>query len=115
MIDASKKYKTRDGRDVRIYAVDGSGGFPVHGAYVDDSGEWWLATWKDSGSFRHGDEHRYDLVEVKPRIKRTVWLNLYALHNGAWESKEVADKQANESRIACVKVDIDVEEGHGLQ
>ena len=29
MIDMSKKYRTRDGREVRIYAVDGAKDYPV--------------------------------------------------------------------------------------
>ena len=29
-IEVGKSYKTRNGRQVRIYAIDGSGGKPVH-------------------------------------------------------------------------------------
>ena len=32
MIDMKKKYRTKDGREVRIYATDGVGHYPVHGA-----------------------------------------------------------------------------------
>jgi predicted DNA-binding protein with PD1-like motif len=31
-IDINKKYRTRDGHEVRIYATDGMGLYPVHGA-----------------------------------------------------------------------------------
>ena len=32
MIDINKKYRTRNGREVRIYATDGWSASPVHGA-----------------------------------------------------------------------------------
>ena len=32
MIDKNKQYRTRDGREVRIYATDGYGHYPVHDA-----------------------------------------------------------------------------------
>ena len=35
MIDKSKTYRTRDGREVRIYATDGERGLRVHGATKD--------------------------------------------------------------------------------
>ena len=31
-----KKYRTRDGKEVRIYAVDGCGDYPIHGSYAFD-------------------------------------------------------------------------------
>jgi hypothetical protein len=50
---------------------------------------------------------------VKPRIKRTVWLDVYP--NGIMCSEK---KQENYQRfpglVACVKVEIDCEEGEGL-
>jgi hypothetical protein len=35
MIDINKKYRTRDGREVRIYATDGDGDPLTHGAIKD--------------------------------------------------------------------------------
>jgi hypothetical protein len=61
-------------------------------------------------------ETKHDLIEVKPRIQREVWLNLYKKVDGvfAYESKELANKAAGCDRIACVKITIDCEEGEGL-
>ena len=36
MIDKSKTYRTRDGREVRIYATDGVGDQAIHGAVLTD-------------------------------------------------------------------------------
>ncbi len=113
MIELGKQYKTRDGREVRIYAVDGSGSLPVHGAIKNTYG-WEPYQWiKDGRSYlKDGPE---DLIEVKPRIQREVWVNVYPWGvSHAYESKDVADEGKGGDRIACVKVVIDCEEGEGL-
>jgi hypothetical protein len=115
MIELGKQYKTRDGREVRIYAVDGRKDEEVHGAFLR-KGEWTPCSWNKRGLWCDGGIDTHDLIEVKPRIKREVWVNMY--HNGVddelWFTKEVADQQALSSRIACVKLVIDCEEGEGL-
>ncbi len=115
MIDPNKKYRTIEGREARIYAVDAGGVFPIHGAVLEGCA-WLTRAWTCTGSFRHGVASCEDLVEVRPRIKRTYWANFYphdripVLHG----SKQRADEQADTSRIACVKIEIDCEEGDGL-
>jgi hypothetical protein len=58
---------------------------------------------------------------VKPRHKRTVWLNMYAdaLHGpylSRYDANEwaVSNQYGNKTRIACIKIDLDFEEGEGL-
>ena len=52
-----------------------------------------------------------DLVEVKPRVKKTMWLSLYP--NGVvWFCTE--DSKVGDDCLARVKVEIDCEEGEGL-
>ena len=113
MIDINKKYRTRDGREVRIYALDGDGTHPVHGACKHpETGGWVLQRWNEQGRIS-GPDFPSDLIEVKPRIKRTMWLNLYAREDRPSTKKE-ADEHAFDTRLACVKVEIDCEEGEGL-
>lgn len=117
MIELGKTYKTRDGRDVRIYAVDGGvASNCVHGAIRDKDGFWYAYQWYPHGGYLSGIGDPRDLIEVKPRIKRKVWVNVYQgeLPEVAHPSKREADCFSNETRIACVGIDIDVEEGHGL-
>lgn len=119
MIDKSKQYKTRDGREVRIYATDGGSYTPVMGAtsYTSKEGKtWWeSARWTEDGAYdAYGRETNSDLIEVRPRIKRTVWLNVYCGFVWGYESKKAADEGSHETRLACVRVEIDVEEGTGL-
>ena len=116
MIDKSKTYRTRDGREVRIYATDGGGTYPVHGAFLDE-GAWRSYTWTKDGEADLDVNYRkdLDLIEVKPRIRRTVWLNVFGDHVYGSYTKEGADIHPYmDSRLACVKVEIDCEEGEGL-
>ncbi len=65
IIEMNKKYKTRNGQDVRIYAVDGIGRYSVHGA-VDVGDGYLMRKWTVDG-YKHSDEEEDcdDLVEVK--------------------------------------------------
>jgi hypothetical protein len=112
-IDINKKYRTKSGEDVQIYAIHEDGPFPVHGAIKKAYG-WEMVTWTKSGSQFDPEE---DLVEfeVKPRIKRRFWVNVYPDHCcGAYREKRHADEMAAPYRIGCVQVEIECEEGEGL-
>ena len=118
-IDINKQYRTRNGREVRIYATDGGGTCSVHGAILKN-GEWESTRWNKYGVDIYNSHYKDNLVEVKPRIKQTIWVNVYPesvslkIMSVSWPSKERADNQAMSNRIACVKVEIDCEEGDGL-
>lgn len=114
-VEMGKQYRTRDGLEVRIYAVDGDKEMPVHGAVLTKHG-WKVNSWALDGRWCPNMTDARDLVEVRPRIKREMWVNVYpnGVDDELWCTKEVADQQALTSRIACVRVEIDVEEGHGL-
>jgi hypothetical protein len=109
MISMDKKYRTRSGDEVRIYAVDGNESRPIHGAFKGQTG--WVSCCWPRGGAQIGYEGPYDLIEVKPRIKRTVWLSLYP-NGGTWFCLE--GSTFGSDCLARVKVEIDVEEGHGL-
>ena len=113
MVDPTKNYKTRLNREVRIYATDANSKFPVHGA-VFWQGQWEIHKWCANGT--HNDDELLDLFEVKPRIKREIWVNVYPEMKGysTHSSRAEADRYAAGNRIACVKVVVDCEEGEGL-
>ena len=120
MIDPKKQYRTRDGREVRIYAVDGGGRRPVHGAFWSADNRWSVRSWQPDGNTEEDEPNNLDLIEVKPRIKRKVWVNVYSgrelvwmtIHDERGEADDYPD--CHNVRIACVEIEIDVEEGHGL-
>jgi len=74
MIDINKKYKTREGQKVRIYATDGAGDYPIHGAIKASTG-WENWVWSKNGNFLvSGEENEYDLVEIPTfEDKEPVW------------------------------------------
>jgi hypothetical protein len=115
MISKDKTYRTRDGREVRIYATDGIGLWPVHGAAMTNTHAGWKSLiWDKDGECLY-DSPENNLIEVKPRIKRTVWLNVFGDHvYGAYTKEGVDIHPYVDSRLACVKVEIDCEEGEGL-
>lgn len=74
MISKDKKYQTRLKREVRIYALDGSSGGEVHGAFKEEHG-WRPWTWNLKGEsitredwicrqFNENYQSEFDLVEV---------------------------------------------------
>ena len=113
MISIDRQYRTENGFEVRIYAVDGSKERQVHGAYFKD-GEWHLTSWCLYGRRDYWCDGQFDLVEVKPRIQREYWVNVYPMYCSFWEEKEHADSDTSNRRLACVKITIDCEEGEGL-
>jgi len=115
-ISMDKQYRTKDGQKVRIYAVDHWGEYPVVGAVL--CGTCWVTiSWREDGVCSSTNGSNLTLVEVKPRIQKDMWLNIYGGkqgHTAAFDCKDDCDRYAAPNRIACVKITIDCEEGEGL-
>ena len=114
MIDKNKTYRTADGREVRIYATDHYGTLCVSGA-INSKGDWIPVRWDERGR-AYNTPSMDDLVEVKPRIKRTYWISIYKNfeHLHVHEFREELSSGNSFDRLACVKVEIDCEIGEGL-
>ena len=120
MIDINKKYRTRDGREVRIYATDGAMPRPVHGAVKSSYDSTWHSfQWHDDGRLVHNvlAVDLSDIIEVRPRHKRTVWVTVWS--NGYTETSSKPEWRngplgCGQEPISCIKVDLDFEEGDGL-
>ena len=87
MIDITKQYRTRDGRDVRLISDQGSESFPIVG-YVGDHVT--PSTWRPDGRSARIDT--LDLIEVKePKILK-CWVNFYGnLDQSVFPTKSLAD------------------------
>ena len=117
MIDKDRTYHTRDGREVRIYAVDGTDDQSIHGAVKDGNG-WTIVAWYSDGVHARSNRNGpIDLIEVRPRHKRTVWLTVWsnnyieASNKPEWRNGPLG---CGEEPVACIKVELDFEEGEGL-
>ena len=79
-------HTTRDGRKVRIYATDGSGVYPIHGA-IKTEGGWWAYQW-DINGLRVGGNSANNLINVPETVER--WVNVYPFGANIHETLEKA-------------------------
>lgn len=118
LISMDKQYRTRDGREVEVLRVDVNHKFyPIVIVVTNPDGSQFTSSRTPMGcEYYAGWDSPSDLIEVKPRVKRDVWFNIYPEgHLSSYHrSKEEANKFAGDSRIACIKVPIDYEHGEGL-
>ena len=63
-IDITKTYATRGGLPVRIYAMDGAGPYPIHGAVRTERG-WEDEKWDKYGEYVRAGASDFDLIPVK--------------------------------------------------
>lgn len=113
----TKEYRTRSGLKVKLWTVDArDSNFTVRGEMRGKDGEWTTVSWTANGQyFDRSSEDLWDLIEVKPRIQREYWDNVYPDYiSTGFGSRTRADAAAGNTRIACVKVVIDCEDGEGL-
>ena len=123
--DPNKTYRLKNGGEV-LSLHQGEGSRSVHGVIKLESGSLRCCVWHAGHLHPIALVNAMDdpefwmnlkLIEVKPRIKRTVWLNVWPDSVEACKSKETADRISFGSvskRLACVMVEIDCEEGEGL-
>lgn len=78
--DGGKHVRTRDGREVRIYATDGVGDFSIHGAFQcvadkspSEHDAYTIAAWKIDGTCRYGDRYAENL-DLIPYAPTEQWL-----------------------------------------
>ena len=113
-IELGKEYRLANGMKFRLYAVNAGGNHPVHGAYLDDDKEWKHQCWMADGKLDKDEVAQFNLIEVRPRHKVTVWINFYTGNLWFNLSRADADTSAASTRLACVEYTFDFAEGDGL-
>ena len=92
MIDINKKYKTRDGREVIIHAVDGPNPNKlIVGSVKSHAGPWGVRCWSIDGLW-DCCKSPADLIEVTPPWHGEIWVHpdgtitrtFAAAHDGEW-------------------------------
>jgi hypothetical protein len=114
MIDLNKKYKTIDGRDVKLYAIEGD---RVMGAIEHRDGLWRSDDWAvtDGNYYEDGTSSGdTDLVEVKRVRTKTFYLNIYEDDCFGYSSEYEARHSRTKGVLATKEVTIEFEEGEGL-
>ena len=107
MIDINKKYTTRDGREVTIYATGGLGNYNVHGAVKEINGEWKVNSWTNTGANDISYECKDDLIKVwEPQDKEPIWCWVYedevVRWIRFWDAKNNCSFQASGKRDGMV-------------
>ena len=112
-ISLDKKYRTRDGREVKLYATDGGDNYPVHGATKNAEGNWIAWTWAITGRSFMCEENANDLIEIKEQRKLVGYVNVYPGDKLGYvfNDRASADGYRGPDRIARVRVEIEYEEG----
>jgi hypothetical protein len=112
MISKDKQYTTKDGQEVRIYATDGEGYWPIHGAIKTKEG-WEQNCWKKDGGFNYTDNgSQLNLIEIVPKVK--LWVEYYLDEAGIfgietyYSEKDAADYANSdlERGFTCLKLDV---------
>lgn len=99
-IEVGKFYISRDGKKVRIYATDGKGDYPVHGAFYSNGGWDSLELTKYGRYYSNGEINSSDIVRewVEP-LKfdwecLPAWIDRYIAmdKNGKWFAYDKAPR-----------------------
>lgn len=101
----------RDGRKARIVCTDMNSEWPIIALIEDQNGIEYPRAFHEDGRIYTDDVSAHDLINVPEKHVR--WVNLYSTHNSHFhKTKEKADAEARQGRIACIR--IEYEEGEGL-
>ena len=79
-IDINKQYRTRDGREVKLFTTEGPNpDYPVIGTMRSNKGNWFSSpdSWTSEGKTMMSTSSPQigDLVEYTPKWRGEVWLN----------------------------------------
>lgn len=95
-----KTHAPRNGVEWRLYATDGGGWYPLHGAVFED-GKWRVENWTADGKIGAHSESDFDLIPRPPKpVER--WMNWYLWR--AHDTREQVDGGALANRTALVRV-----------
>ena len=75
-IEVAKKYYMEAETEVRIYATDAGGNYPIHGAYKKRDGSWEQIEWDEQGAvcgYTEIKERSITHEEWVPEDKELVW------------------------------------------
>ena len=113
-IEMGNEYRQRNGRGARVYSIGNGGDSPVHCALEDSEGNWYAAGRTADGRYSIYGNSNVDLVEVEPRIKLTLVVDITEICGVPYPVLTERTGIPVYKCIARVEVPIDVEVGHGL-
>jgi len=115
LINLEDRYETRDGREVEVLKLNMvNDEYPVVVVVTNSTGRQHVSSRTLGGLVHVGSENPSDLVKVKPRIKQTLFINVYVDYCMTYLTRDSADDGATTDRLACIELPINCEYGEGL-
>lgn len=108
--DPTKPVRTRNGRAVRILCTDAQLAGDSIVALVENEptnqhrSVEFMHSYRADGRYVGGTQHNLDLVNVPQRHVR--YINVYRASSG-YLSRDIADANASDARIACLRLDFE--------
>ena len=103
MIDLNKEYQTEHGQKVKLMGINDGFvvGLLMYTSITPSPMLWHLENGKCETNIS-----LYDLVEVKPIIEHSVWVNVYedGISRYTHITRDDADEGATEGRIDCIEI-----------
>jgi hypothetical protein len=107
--DPTKPVQTRDGRKAEVLRHDLISDRPIIAVVTEANGRQFVYSYLSSGRLSSWEEGRLDLINIPPTPeKRVGWMNVYPLSHDSevvHRSKESADRNCSNRRIACVRIE----------
>jgi hypothetical protein len=97
------RVRTHGGLEVRIYATDGGGGFPIHGATKREDG-WEVDTWTREGRIiGSNNDHPHDLV----LIPQAQYFNVYTNIDGALDTGRMCEEIDDSVQLGSMTIEME--------
>jgi hypothetical protein len=107
---------TRSGLKAGIYSTDNRGEYPVHGWYEDEKGDRIIITLTKNLKYRKEVKlGGLDLFPLPKKIKVKGFVNFYECAKPEFSKTPEEGEYVGIKRIACVPIELEVEEGQGLE
>ena len=113
------KYRTRDGREVRILCTDyvsEQNRYKVVALIKHEKDKQLLETYTETGKYIYGAKNNFDwdLVPVSKKKKIVQWMVVWNTGNVTTHSDIAWTKDMDDTIFAVKQINIEVEEGEGL-
>ena len=113
IVEMGKEYRLANGNEFRLLCTDAGGQHPVVGLVID-GGEWVTTRRRADGT--SAINTKFDLAEVKPRIKGEFWVVHYNDGDKCLITSDIdAGGYVQQGILAITYHTYDCEEGEGLK
>jgi len=115
LIELGKKYKTKDGRNVKILQFINNEDYPIVAVITEEDGTEDVKGYTKYGTFYKNTSCDADLFEQPEVVTKELWLELTKSGDVyVWKTFNCAEESKDEFTIAIKKITVEFTEGEGL-